>query len=49
MELAGLFQCVRCHGTQTELKVIPGEGTVCEDEAACEVVRALGNEKVERD
>lgn len=42
MRLDGIFQCVRCHGTKTDLTVVRGEGTVCTDEEACELVRELG-------
>lgn len=41
MKLDGIFLCVRCHGTKTDLKIVKGEGTVCIDEEACEIVREV--------
>lgn len=41
MQLIGIFQCVRCHATHTELTIVKGEGTVCEDVATCQQIREL--------
>lgn len=41
MHLEGVFVCVRCGAELTDLRIAPGEGTVCVSEEACELWRAL--------
>lgn len=43
MKLEGVFVCVRCGGTLTDLTIVKVEGTVCKDEEACQLIRDMFN------
>jgi hypothetical protein len=39
--LDGIFQCILCHGTKTDLRVVKNVGLVCIDEKACQLIREM--------